>query len=263
MNRNSICQCTILYSRKMGESHRVISLLSAEGLLDAIAYGTDGRRGRLRHAATLFSNGETFLYTNPLRRPSKIVDFVITRTRNAIRENLHRFSHASLWSECITRSYAAGGDTAGCYRLYNAALDALERCVTPLQMDLASARFVWRFLFLNGVRPAIKNCSHCGASLMGIACAYWSSASRAIWCSSCYQTNAMERDDLNPNNVIKLPPSLLDFFNVQIALPFEELLHSYSSNKYEACAIREFACRFTEHYLDRKLLALGVLRQIE
>ena len=247
----------------MGEAHRVISLLSAEGLLDAIAYGADGSKGRLRHAATLFSSGESFLYTNPLRRPSKLVDFVITKARNTLRENLHRFSHASLWSECITRSYAAGGDTAACYRLYNAALDALERCTTPLQMDLASARFVWRFLVLNGVRPAIKSCSHCGTSLIGIQCAYWRTASRAAWCPACYQSCALEGRDPHPNHVITLPRPLLHFFNTQLVLPFEEALHSYAATEYEARVIREFACHFAEHYLDRKLLALGVLRQID
>ena len=230
--------------------------------MDVVAYGVDSQRGRLRHATSLFASGESFLYTNPARRPSKLVDFTLHKPRSAVREDIHRFSHASLWSECIIHTHA-GGDAGTCYRLYDAALDALEKCHAPWQMNLASARFLWRFLVLNGVRPTITHCNHCGTSLTDSHA--YTNGRLTVLCANCH--HIMLRDassaaaTANRYATQTLSPVLVHFFTTQINRPFEHLL-SQPPPHSDTHIIREFVCQIVEHYIERELRVLRVLRQL-
>ena len=252
----------------MGEKHRVVSLLSADqGIIEAIAYGVDSQRGRLRHAVMPFGTGEAFLYANPARSPSKLVDFSLLNARSAIREDVRRFAYASFWSECIIQSHVAGGDSDACYRLYNAALDALECCDARWHVTLASARFVWRFLKINGSYPALTQCEHCSANLSDGSGAYWDTLQRVALCAACYNARTIDTDTASINSaarhtVLALSLTLLHFFNYQIKIPFEKTLHDTHMNEQHAVEIGEFSNRMIESYMERELRSLVVVRQL-
>lgn len=167
MDRNSQHSAIILRIAPFGETHGSVELLTPErGLVRAIAYGLRARRGSLRGKVVPFAQGTLYLYTDPRRDDSKIVDFDVHRYASALPQDLTAWYHAVLWVEVIWRTRASGDTGAEVYELLLQGLDLLETAVdAPMtleerrhQVQLISSLVLWRYLDILGLRPNLEEC---------------------------------------------------------------------------------------------------------
>ncbi|NBC28617.1 MAG: DNA repair protein RecO [Spirochaetes bacterium] len=166
MNRNDVFRAVILTNRRIGEIHRLVTMLAEErGLVRAMAHGAYSKRGKLKGTTTPFTYGTCYLYTNPVKEQHKITDFDVVDDFAAVKEHIERFYTASLWAETILKSYGAGDEygqgTGEVLTLLVTALEALAS-VPDDRVTLVSLQFLWRYVALNGVQPSLAECSASG-----------------------------------------------------------------------------------------------------
>jgi DNA repair protein RecO (recombination protein O) len=159
-NRSWSTQALVLSLSNFGEGHREALLLTEEnGLLRAAVFG--GAKSKLRALVSPYQAGTIWLYSDPVKKSNKIVDFDVLSYRQGIRENLVRAWCAALCTEIVTRSHGNAPWT-----LVNAFLDGIsvsgeDECRRGL------LRFLWRFLVAAGINPDISVCARCGGEASG------------------------------------------------------------------------------------------------
>ncbi|MFW5812466.1 MAG: DNA repair protein RecO [Alkalispirochaetaceae bacterium] len=155
MSRNSSEEVIILRVKPVGEIHASVRMLGrSSGLLDAMAYGARSRRGSLRGRVVPFASGRCYLYTDPTKGSSKIVDLAVETYYPELRENIRKFYIATLWAEIVLASYAAGSEGEQVWNLLSPSLDLLasgEESGT----DRINFQFLWHFIELLGTRPEL------------------------------------------------------------------------------------------------------------
>jgi len=163
MARNRRTEGIILRSRRFGEYHKSLEILSAEeGLFQAIAYGALKGKSRLAGVSEPFVEGEMYLYHDPVRDRFKLSEVDVRDRHDGLREDLDRYYIASFWVEFVIKSFAGGGEFVSLYSLLHSALSTLERTV---RYDAITVHFIWRYLDLLGLRPDLSHCARCGSPL--------------------------------------------------------------------------------------------------
>lgn len=165
----------VLSLSPFGEGHREALLLTEEkGLLRAAVFG--GAKSKLRSLVSPWQSGSVWIYTDPVKKSSRITDFDVQSWRQGIRESLVRAWCASVCTEVITRSHGLSG-----WKLANAFLDGIavsddEEC------RYALLRFFWRTLHAAGIAPDVGVCARCGSTdhfSCEVSCAVPESGDRA------------------------------------------------------------------------------------
>ncbi len=155
MARNRRTPGIILTSRRFGEYHKSLMILSPEeGLFRATAYGAVKGKSRLAGVTEPFTEGEMYLYHDPVKDRIKLSEVDPTDTHDGLRGELRRFYIASFWVEIVIKSFAGGGEFAALYTLLKAAFSTLERTE---HYDAVTIHFIWRYLELIGFRPDISS----------------------------------------------------------------------------------------------------------
>jgi DNA repair protein RecO (recombination protein O) len=104
--------------------------------------------------------GRIWLYGQKSGGAEKITDFDVERYRHTFRESFPKAQAASLVSELVIKTKAAGG-APRCWVLVNAFLDGLDRAAEE-ETGAALARFLWRYLDALGLQPPLDACVACG-----------------------------------------------------------------------------------------------------
>jgi DNA repair protein RecO (recombination protein O) len=165
MERNSTCKGIVLRNYRIGEIHKGVVLLTDRfGLLSAIAHGAYAQKGKLRSVTNPFCNGTFYLYHNPQKNSTKITDVSIDCFYQNLRDSLSKFYAASLWAEIVVKSFGGGDEGSPLYELLSRALEAADRA-DPRDVSRVSAQFIWRYLGIVGVRPALSECAVTGQGL--------------------------------------------------------------------------------------------------
>jgi DNA repair protein RecO (recombination protein O) len=157
MERNLRIDAIVLSSRKWGELHRMVTLLSGElGLCDAVAYGA--RKGKLAGALELGTIGTFYLYHNPTKHEYSIKDAEPRHTNDPIRGDLLRLYISQALVEMAMRMH--GGDYEALYRVLGGFLVLLDQsCVDP---RLVFIQYIWKFIVIMGLEPDLISCPICG-----------------------------------------------------------------------------------------------------
>lgn len=176
-NRSWSTQALVLSLSSFGEGHREALLLTEDsGLVRAAVFG--GAKSKLRALVSPYQSGTVWLYTDPIKKSSKITDFDVVSYRQGIRENLVRTWCAALCSEIVTRSHGIAP-----WRLVNAFLDGIS-ISDENECRRGLLRFLWRILLAAGINPDISECARCGENAeSGIL--YYSPYEEACVCGSC------------------------------------------------------------------------------
>jgi DNA repair protein RecO (recombination protein O) len=176
-NRSWSTQALVLALHPFGEGHREALLLTKEnGLVRATVFG--GAKSKLRALVSPYQTGTVWLYTDPVKKSTKITDFDVVSCRQGIRENLVRSWCAALCVEIVTRSHGNSD-----WRLVNAFLDGIsvsgeDECRRGL------LRYLWRSLSAAGLAPEMDSCVRCGKKTTnGIV--YYSHYEDACICADC------------------------------------------------------------------------------
>ncbi|MDC7225495.1 MAG: DNA repair protein RecO [Spirochaetales bacterium] len=164
MNRNYTTEAVVLKTRRFGDFHKSVIILSPEfGIIEATAHGAYKGRSRLSSITDPFCVSVFDLYHNPVKDVWKINGCESRVINSRIRENLHAMYNASFWSELILKSHASGADFRNVYPLYTDALDFLEK--NNNRGTSATIHFLYRFLINSGFITDFTECGHCGAAL--------------------------------------------------------------------------------------------------
>lgn len=161
MARNSITQALILSTTPSGENNRSVCYFSPDsGISYAILYG--GPKSKMKGLVLPFNRGNLYIYTDEVRKSTKITDFDVQNFHPTFRESLFKSWAASLAAEIIIKTRAAGSPS-DCWILINGFLDGLE-LTDEKNGRLGMIRFLWRYLDLLGILPDTENCCSCGSS---------------------------------------------------------------------------------------------------
>lgn len=184
-DRSWTTEALILTLSSWGESNREALFLTPEnGLLRASVFG--GAKSKLRAQVGPWQTGKLWLYTDPVKKSTKITDIDVTAWRQGIRESLVRTWCASLCAEVVTRSHGNAD-----WRVVNAFLDGIavsddDECRRGL------LRFMWRHLIGAGVNPETGRCARCGEAVSTaldgsgpLAAAFFSPHEEAFLCPEC------------------------------------------------------------------------------
>ncbi|MFP4617319.1 MAG: DNA repair protein RecO [Spirochaetaceae bacterium] len=151
MARNRHTPGIILTSRRFGEYHKDLHILTPEeGVIRATAFGALKGKSRLSGVTEPFTEGEMYLYHDPVKDRLKLSEVDTTDAHEGIRGELRRYYIASFWVEFVIKSYGGGGEYSSLYRLLGGAFHTLEN--TEL-LDAVNIHFIWRYLALIGFRP--------------------------------------------------------------------------------------------------------------
>lgn len=215
MNRNDSFRAVILTNRRVGEIHRLVTMLAEErGLVRAMAHGAYSQRGKLKGTTTPFTYGTCYLYTNPVKDQHKITDFDVADDFAAVKENIERFYTASLWAEVLLKSYAAGDEYGqGTGEVLSLLVSALEMLAAASkdQVTAISLQFLWRYVALNGVQPSLSECSASGRPFGAQESRYFGSHTEGVVAQE-YAEPEME----------PLHPGVARYFEHTATLPFDE-----------------------------------------
>jgi DNA repair protein RecO (recombination protein O) len=185
MERNLRTEAIILSSRRMGDLHRSVTLLSPNlGILQAAAFGAQKGKSKLSGWVEPYVSGTFNLYYNPVKQQYKIVDIDSCEFREFLRLDVYAFYLASFWSELIIKTYAGGGEYT---ELYNLILDSLSVLELGRKVDNHNllVQSIWRFLTIIGYAPELENCPECGQSLDNSETLVFDADSNAFLCNRC------------------------------------------------------------------------------
>ena len=139
-------------------------LTEERGLVRAAVFG--GPKSRLRSGVSPYHSGRMWLYTDPVKKTTKVTDFDVQKWREGIRESLVKTWCAALCAEVVLRSQGTAD-----WRLVNGFLDGInlskEEACEP-----ALIRFLWRAIAAAGLRVDIETCARCGRAA-GAGGALW------------------------------------------------------------------------------------------
>jgi DNA repair protein RecO (recombination protein O) len=217
VNRNDTFRAVILTNRRIGEIHRLVTMLAEErGLVRAMAHGAYSKRGKLKGTTTPFTYGTCYLYTNPVKERHKITDFDVADDFAAVKEHIERFYTASLWAETILKSYGAGDEygqgTGEVLKLLVTALEALTSAPDD-RVTLVSLQFLWRYVALNGVQPSLAECGASGRQFSAEETRYFGGRTEGVVAAEYADPDADA-----------LAPGVARYFEHTSSLPFDEAL---------------------------------------
>ena len=160
MMRNTQFSATILKTVSSGESNRIVSYLTCKNQIEsAMLYG--GPKSKLRSMVSPFHTGTLYVYTDPVRKTSKITDFDVSAFRPALREDLYKNWAATLCSELVLKTFAGGQIESNVFYLVNGFLDGLN-LVSENESRIGTLRFLWCYLGELGIQPSVTECFSCG-----------------------------------------------------------------------------------------------------
>lgn len=189
MNRHVSTQAVVLKSVRMGEMHRLVTLLSPElGVFQAAAFGARKGSGKLTGLLEPFSSGTLYVYHNPVKQQYKIEDMNVDEFREGIRNSLRHVYAASFFAELVMKSYGSGGEHESSYRLLLSLYDAL---CTQEDLDPILIQGCWRFLAILGLTPDVHYCASCGKEL-GREAAVLNLQDHGLWCTDCLPVHSSD-----------------------------------------------------------------------
>lgn len=155
----------MLRSVRSGEYHKALTILTpGEGLLRAMAFGAYKGKSKLSGATEPFTEGEFFLYRNPVKEQVKISDIAPGSVHEPVRRDLKRLYTASFWAELVIKTYGGGGEYEKLYRFFRRGLEYLET-VRETEIDLLKLQFFWRYIEFLGMMPSLEECADCGRGM--------------------------------------------------------------------------------------------------
>lgn len=183
MERNFFTTAIVLKTRRFGDFHKIVSMLSPErGIIDAVLHGAYKGKSRLSSITDPFCISKFLIYHNPAKNTFKINGCELVFMNDRIKENLNAFYNASFFCEVILKTHASGADYAFSYKL-------LHYCLTELNNNkkkslLITSFFLYNFLSNSGFIGDLLECSSCGKSLENQDC-YYSNEDSCFFCSNC------------------------------------------------------------------------------
>jgi DNA repair protein RecO (recombination protein O) len=192
MERNITSEAIVLKSRRWGELHRRITLLSPSlGLFDATVYG--GQKGKLAGLIEPFIVGNYYIYHNPSKKEYSIKDVQLIETLEEIKKDLKHLYIANAMAELTLKVH--GGDFKELYNLLKLHLGMLKE----FEYRKVFIQYVWRLIKVMGLESDLLCCPLCGKNYQEEEIVAYNEKMHTVCCFDCKDVFA---DDYG----ILLPP---------------------------------------------------------
>lgn len=227
--RNKTTQALILTMKASGENNRLVTYFSKEdGICQAMLFG--GPKSKLKSLVQPFNSGTLYLYSDEIKKTTKINDFDVKNFQLDIRASLYKAMAANLACELVLKTKCAG-DYQNAFTLLNAFLDGIDKSVEK-EARLGTIRFLWRYIGLLGVQPDTHLCQDCAESLLskekdsfyihsknGFVCGecinHYTADNRIIPCDKYALTYLSAINELKPGQVRSLEVSATSAYQMK------------------------------------------------
>ena len=208
----------IVFSEPWGDLHRHVIFLSPNyGLLSAFLYGATSKRNPLRATSQAFSFGRLNLRRGRrVGQKLQIADWELERPSFLLSQpSTEVFQCAGLWSELLLYSHGLGhygqynqaltspeaaGEAALLFAELRSLLSSILHFGSRAHCRLATLRFFWQFLLLEGFQPGLGHCHSCSRSFDLLKEQIFFSVSSELLCERCAalsQARWLNAEELN------------------------------------------------------------------
>ena len=186
MNRNITTVGVVMKAQPFMEADRKILILSPEhGLMEGVVYGIGKGKGRLSSVTDVLSQGDFYLYFEPVKKRLKVTDCEPVALFSGIKEDLYRYFRAVLWVEIVLKSLGGSETYPDVYRLLVTCLTLMNHTSFKEEIDLVHLQFLWRYILLQGYTTGVDRCSRCGREMGEHEAAYYLAGEDPFICRAC------------------------------------------------------------------------------
>ncbi len=154
-------EAIVLRRADYGENAKIIGLLTANGLYDAVVYGCKTAKSTKLSSTEPFSYGEYVLLS---RRDSFTVDsFEAKEHFFPIRTDFDRLIHGEYWMDLCATAAQPGESTLSLFKMLLYSLTMLA--YGEYSPQILTTMFLMQFCRVQGYMPQFENCRHCGKQL--------------------------------------------------------------------------------------------------
>jgi DNA repair protein RecO (recombination protein O) len=178
-----VTDAIVLQCFPYGETSRIVRMLTrTAGVQSAIAKGAS--RPRSRYAVLEpFAEGPASLYIRPSRDLQTLGSFEVSRSRQALGQDLLRFGGASLVAELVMRT-ASEEAHEGLFNAVSGGLDGLMAADVRV-VECRVLATVWHLVTVLGFRPELDACIVCGTGIEAGRAATFDYSAGGLRCDDC------------------------------------------------------------------------------
>lgn len=241
MERNVSSLGIVLHSIRYGQMNRRLTLLTVDfGLIHVISYGA--RKSLKAVKGDVFSDGQFFLYYNPVKGDYTLKDVTLIATHDEIRSDLRTNYAALFFCELIINTN--GGDSATQYALLSKALDML--CSHPELVARILIQFVLRLLEVCGLQADFTCCPMCETPYTPEQILGFNSQMGSPCCESCATLNTS----------MLLGPGARRYLTLTQSMEFEPAVEVVLSEQ-ATLRIKTYMLRYASLISERELKTLS------
>ena len=178
MNR-LITDAIVLRRSEWRDYDRMVTLLTPQGRIDAVARGCRRPRSPLLAAAEPFTAGEYALFQGGGR--FTVEQFRATDTFYPLREDYERLTHGAYWLRLAEMQAMPDQPSEELFALLLRALAHLA--YSGLNASMLTMAFELHYLAILGLSPVMDSCVRCGAPVEGNA--WFDAAGGGVVCEKC------------------------------------------------------------------------------
>lgn len=203
-------EAVVIRTMKYGEAHAILTLLTPQGTLAAMARGAKKPQSKLASSTRLGVQGVYAVYQNT--GMGTISQAEVQVSRRLLHERLDLAAYAAYFCELVsTVAEPRPNGSSATYTLFTGALDRL--LMSPDECAVTARIWEAKVLHMLGASPRWTSCAVCGQWLE-TSCAY-SPVEGGLLCSACAA--------LRQTSYIAVPPSLHRVLDGFVRVPWHRL----------------------------------------
>lgn len=163
-----------------GEADKIAYFYTDEGKLKLVAKGARKPKSRFSSALEPLNYGQVVYFERSNSDLHPLRSFDVIDRFERIKEDLNRFSSASMAAELVDIVSVEGMPDRNGFRLFAEYLSLIEGSSEP---DLVTYAFALKFLSHSGFRPQLERCVSCLSPIKGTP--WFSALSGGVLCARC------------------------------------------------------------------------------
>ncbi len=176
-------EAIVIGGHDLAEADRILVFYTkAAGKVRAVAEGARRIRSRFGGSLQLFAEGRLVYFERPTKTLHKVNEFAVTRSHQALLEDLDRIVLGSAMLEAVAHGVEENEASPDLYHLLAEALDLLEGAARP---RVVLQGFTLHLLRLLGYHPELTECVRCRKPVASPAGVALSPSQGGVLCAGC------------------------------------------------------------------------------
>lgn len=243
MDRNESGLAIVINTEKVGESDRLVTLLSPTfGLIKVKIHAASKSKKVVK--APLYIEGNFNLYHNRERKNYSLVDITPIALHDEISNDYNKVIIAAMFSELIM--VLKGSDYEASYSLYSQSLDYL--CDDNVEAKTVAVQFLIKFLQIFGLSTDYINCPLCDKKYKDDEILGFSTLENVPCCQNC--------DNINMQFV--LPPNARAYIAASLNSPFNKGMQ-FSISSRQRDRVLNYLIKYVKTAIEVPLKSINML----